>query len=136
MTETELTLESARAGLVELVAESRASGLAPTASALATKLGLKRPTLYSRFPEVISELRLERGRLGMTTKGRPRDEVVGELRRAATAANRSRRDLEAQLATYAEQVRRLTIDNVELRRELELARGVTSIVDRTRGNRA
>ncbi len=132
MTTRDLSIETARTALQELTEESRKAGLTPTASALAKRLGLKRPTLYAKFPELIVELNAERASNGAQLKGRPRDAVIGDLRNTITLATRTRKDMEHQLATYAEQIRRLTIENIELRQELEASQNVTSIVGRSR----
>jgi hypothetical protein len=57
----------------------------------------------------------------------PERQILGELASRNAALRRERDHLTSQLEAALSHLRRLTIDNAELRRELETARAITRI---------
>ena len=91
-------------------------------------LGIKRPTLYSRFPDVTREISKQRS--DQTATGRPRDSALKDLRETLAVVRRSETLLRAENHRYACEIRRLTLDNEGLRRAIEQSEGVSYIGDR------
>lgn len=101
-----------------------------TVGEVAKELGLKRPTLYSRFPEAISALARLRESDGADGRfGRPRDERIREAEDRLRTVRRERDELRSELGVYAERIRHLTTENAKLRKTLEAYAGVRSITD-------
>jgi hypothetical protein len=99
-----------------------------TVTGLAAALHVKRAAFYYAFPEVVVAIAEHRNRkIDHGKKGRPRDERALTAESALRTTRKERDALAGELAIYADQIRVLTIENVELRKALETATGVRRI---------
>jgi AcrR family transcriptional regulator len=107
----------------EVLAALRDRGCRPTAAALARELGLSNTTFWRHFRDVALELQAPP--LHSAT-------AVPAPRAHEARLRRERDELTTQLRTAIAHVRRLTIENSELRRQLEDANNITHISTFTR----
>ncbi|MET8699840.1 hypothetical protein ABZW10_13355 [Kitasatospora sp. NPDC004723] len=124
------TLAEVQAAKGELLARAAEEGRRLTVAELAGHLGMKRPTFYSRFPEIAAEVVGAAAEAGHKTSGRPRNDRAAELETRLTLLRRERDDLRRHLDIYADHIRRLTMENAGLRQELESRSGVTVLSQR------
>ena len=111
----------------QTLATISAAGRRPTAAGTARELGLSNTTFWRHFRDIALELRAapEPGSTAAAAVPAPRDHE--------TRLRRERDELAEQLSTALAHLRRLTIDNEQLRHQLEDARKVTNINARPRG---
>jgi hypothetical protein len=119
-----------RAVMAGMLADAAAGGPRPTVLALARNLGLANATFWRHYHDIATELRQHavRGNQNAAVRHQnPRPGQNGELASQNAALRRERDHLASQLEAALSHLRRLTIDNAELRRELETALAVTHI---------
>ncbi|HEY4853075.1 MAG TPA: hypothetical protein VII22_19985 [Streptosporangiaceae bacterium] len=120
--------EHVRAVMARMLADADAGGPRPTVLALVRKLGLTNATFWRHYHDIAAELR-RHGAQALQAIPAP-DQNLGEaseLPSQNAALRRERDHLASQLEAALSHLRRLTIDNAELRRELETARAITRI---------
>lgn len=123
-----ISLAEVRSRLAKYYLATEAAGRPPTVSEFATvHLGIKRPTFYSRYPELVSEILARKDAVGAVSRGRVRDVRMNSLKGKLFDARRVAEELSAQNLRYANEIRRLSHENHELRRLLEEQSGVISI---------
>jgi hypothetical protein len=112
------------------VEQTRREGRRPSVLALAHQFGLSNTTFRRHYPEIVKELADIRRTPPTDVKDSPaaveRDRVVArnaKLRRA-------NQELREQLHLAAATIARLSIDNNQLRTQLEQARGITRLTPR------
>jgi small-conductance mechanosensitive channel len=120
-----------RAAADELLTQHRAGGAYPSVSSLAKRFHVNRTTFYRHY-SAITNVMLDTAahqNANATKRRRPRREeddgnhTIQRLRTENT-------DLRRHLDIYEERIRMLTIDNQQLRQQLEQASGLTDINDR------
>jgi hypothetical protein len=117
-----------RAVMTTMLADAAGGGPRPTVLALARSLGLANATFWRHYHDIATELRDAASGIPAPARGQnPRPGQVGELASRNAALRRERDHLASQLEAALSHLRRLTIDNAELRRELETARAITRI---------
>ena len=105
-------------------ARSARDGKTLTVAAFAQETGIKRPTLYSSYPDVVAELNAQKASNSTAKQGRPRDERLASLRDNLQIARRQRDEAQEELKFLAQQIRMLTVQNSELLAALEAYEGV------------
>jgi len=112
----------------ELLAEADAAGTRPTVIALARRLGLTNPTFWRHFPDTA------RGVAGLARSPAPAAQsavtVSGgltDLKDRNAELRRANRRLTEHLELAVANIQRLTLDNHQLRQELEAATKVVRI---------
>ncbi|MDY7528154.1 MULTISPECIES: hypothetical protein [unclassified Cryobacterium] len=118
-TPRKLTIDAVNEMHQILSAEASRGGPAPTVTALAARLGVKRPAFYAAFPDVVTKIAQARQQSGEGPIGRKKDDRAIAAEAQLRVVRRERDDLLLELNIYAEQVRRLTVENETLRRALE-----------------
>ena len=122
--------EHVRAVMAGMLADADAGGPRPTVLALARSLGLANATFWRHFHDIATELRQHAVRDIPAARVRNHNPLPGQDRELASqnaALRRERDHLASQLEAALSHLRRLTIDNADLRRELETARAVTRL---------
>ena len=122
---------SMKASVNEYLRERNNSTAPPTVSDFVRQIGVKRSTFYSNYPELVALILSSRVDAPANRKGRPREERLRELQETISIKNREKRELEVEHGLYAEQIRRLSMENAELRGALESARGVSQLRPKT-----
>src|SRR5712691_7600276 len=116
-----------RAVLADMLAEAAAGGAKPSVLALARRLGLSNATFWRHFRDIATEIRNTAGDSVAQPGGQnPRDRA-GELASQNAGLRRERDRLADQLEAALGHLRRLTIDNAQLRHVLEAAYKITQI---------
>jgi len=110
----------------QTLAATIAAGRRPTAAGTARELGLSNTTFWRHFRDIALELQTapEPGSTAAAAIPAPHDHE--------TRLRRERDELAEQLSTALAHLRRLTIDNQQLRHQLEDAHKVTNIDTRPR----
>jgi hypothetical protein len=119
-----------RAVMAGMLADAAAGGPRPTVLALARNLGLANATFWRHYHDIATELRHDDAQARQAVPTRDQNQRPGqdgELASQNAALRRERDHLASQLEAALSHLRRLTIDNAELRRELETARSLTRI---------
>jgi dienelactone hydrolase len=118
-----------RAVMTRMLAAAAAGGPRPIVLALAGNLGLANATFWRHYHDIATELRQHAARdIPALARGQnPQPGQDRELASQNAALRRERDHLVSQLEAALSHLRRLTIDNAELRRELETARAITRI---------
>jgi len=111
-----------RAAIAHLVQQASAGNARPTATALATHLGISRPALYRHYRPMVDELLAAASTHEETRRRRIRDRD-GELAKL----RREKEDLLRHVELYEEIIRQLSVDNDRLKRQLETQTGVTHL---------
>lgn len=124
------TAKEAESTLELLFAETASSGALPTVTSFARILEMKRPTVYAAFIDLVARIVEERPRRGIGPRGRSVDGRVEKLRNQLAAVRHASVADAYLLATYAEQIGILTVENQELRTELESSARVRSLLPR------
>jgi len=99
--------------------------------ALARALGLANATFWRHYHDIAAELRSHDAGAWQSVPALGQSQCpgqAGELASQNSALRRERDHLASQLEAALSHLRRLTIDNAELRSELETARVITRIV--------
>jgi AcrR family transcriptional regulator len=114
-----------QAAVAHLIQQATAGNGRPTATALATHLGISRPALYRHFRPLVDELLAvasthEEAR---RCRNRDRDGRVARLRR-------EKEDLRRHVELYEEIIRQLSIENDRLKQQVEKLAGITQIDSR------
>jgi dienelactone hydrolase len=117
--------EHVRTVMTGMFAEAATGGPRPTVLALARNLGLTNATFGRHYHDIAIELRHHAASAtpAVPARGKRRRDAE-ELAGRNAALRRERDHLASQLEAALSHLRRLTIDNAELRRELEAARGI------------
>jgi hypothetical protein len=119
-----------RAVMAAMLTDAAAGGPRPTVLALARSLGLANATFWRHYHDIATELRHHAARARQADPAPGQNQYpgrAGELASQNAALRRERDHLASQLEAALSHLRRLTIDNAELRRELETARAITRI---------
>jgi DNA-binding transcriptional ArsR family regulator len=103
-----------RAAMTHLIKHATPAGTRPTATALAARLGISRPALYRHFRPLVEELLTTASSHEETRRRRIRDRD-GEIAKL----RRERENLRRHVELYEEIVRQLTVENDQLKRQLE-----------------
>jgi AcrR family transcriptional regulator len=94
----------------------------PPAVALAARLGISRPALYRHYRPMVEELLAAASTHEEARRRRIRDRD-GEI----ATLRREREELRRHVELYEELIRQLTVENNQLKQELEKQAGVTQI---------
>jgi hypothetical protein len=125
------TGDDVRAALDALhVQGETATGRPPTVLALAQRVGLANTTFRRNFPSIVAEIgRILEGS-GKPPSGQRSSTSLWRLTEQNTRLRLTNRDLTEQLALAMATIQRLSLDNHQLRVELEAARNVSRISTR------
>jgi hypothetical protein len=121
--------EHVRAAMAGMLADAAEGGPRPTVLALARNLGLPNATFWRHYHDIAIELR-HAAQARQAVPAPDQNQRPGQARELATqnaALRRERDHLASQLEAALSHLRRLTIDNAELRRELQTALAITRI---------
>jgi len=119
-----------RTVMAGMLADAAAGGPRPTVLALARTLGLANATFWRHYHDIATELRHHDAGARQSVPAPDQNQCpgqAGELASQNAALRRERDHLASQLEAALSHLRRLTIDNAELRSELETARAITRI---------
>jgi AcrR family transcriptional regulator len=116
--------------VLEALTTLRDTGRRPTAAALAREVGLSNTTFWRHFRDIALELQAP------PPQSSTRDTTAPASRDHEAKLRRERDELAAQLGTALGHLRRLTIENTQLRLELDDANNVTRISTRSRADSA
>src|ERR1700737_2718021 len=117
-----------RAVLADMLAEAAAGGAKPSVLALARRLGLSNATFWRHFRDIATEIRHTAGASMAQPGGQnPQRDRAGELASQNAGLRRERDRLADQLEAALSHLRRLTIDNAQLRHDLEAAHNITHL---------
>ncbi|HEY4850566.1 MAG TPA: hypothetical protein VII22_07205 [Streptosporangiaceae bacterium] len=117
-----------RAVLADMLAEAAAGGAKPSVLALARRLGLSNATFWRHFRDIATEIRHTAGDSMAQPGGQnPQRDRAGELASQNAGLRRERDRLADQLEAALSHLRRLTIDNAQLRHDLEAAHNITHL---------
>jgi AcrR family transcriptional regulator len=111
-----------QAAVAHLIQQATVGDGRPTATALATHLGISRPALYRHFRPLVDELLAVASTHDETRRRRIRDRD-GEVARL----RREKEDLRRHVELYEEIIRQLGVENDRLKRQLEKQAGVTHL---------
>jgi AcrR family transcriptional regulator len=111
-----------------MLVEAAAGGPKSSVLALARRLGLSNATFWRLFRDIATEIRHAAGDSTAPPCGQnqPRDRA-GELASQNAGLRRERDRLADQLEAALGHLRRLTIDNAQLRHDLEAAHNITRL---------
>ncbi len=117
-----------RTVLADMLVEAAAGGPKASVLALARRLGLSNATFWRHFRDLATEIRHAAGDSTAQPYGQnqPRDRA-GELASQNAGLRRERDRLADQLEAALGHLRRLTIDNAQLRHDLEAAHNITRL---------
>ena len=111
--------------LAEMLTEAAAGGARPSVLALARRLGLSNATFWRHFRDIAADVRhTTDAAMAPAGAGNPRPDL-GEDQAAHDASLRRENARPADLEAALSHLRRLTIDNAQLRRDLQAARAIT-----------
>jgi len=111
-----------RAAIAHLLQQATAGNARPTATALATHLGISRPALYRHYRPMVDELLAAASTHEDTRRRRIRD-LDGEVAKL----RREKEDMRRHIELYEEIIRQLSVENDRLKRQLEKQAGVTDL---------
>jgi hypothetical protein len=115
----------------ELLAEAHAAGTRPTVIALARSLGLTNPTFWRHYPDIAREVAgLARSPAPAAQSAATAGGGLTDLKDRNAELRRANRRLTEHLELAVANIQRLTLDNHQLRRELEAAAKVVSVASR------
>jgi hypothetical protein len=119
--------EQVRQALAELTAEAETAGRQSTVLGLARRLGLANATFWRHFPDIAEEVR-DAARSHRPADGNPLGgDRYSELVKKNASLRRSNTELSEHLALAVANIQRLTLENHQLRQELEAAAKVTAL---------
>jgi AcrR family transcriptional regulator len=114
--------------LADMLAEAAAGGAKPSVLALARRLGLSNATFWRHFRDIATEVRhAASDSMAQAGAENMRRDRAGELASQNAGLRRDRDRLADQLEAALGHLRRLTIDNAQLRHDLEAARRITRL---------
>jgi len=119
-----------RTVMAAMLADAAGGGPRPTVLALARSLGLANATFWRHYHDIATELCHHAAQARQPVPAPDQNQrrgQAGELAGQNAALRRERDHLTSQLEAALSHLRRLTIDNAELRCELQTARAVTRI---------
>lgn len=117
-----------RAVLADMLTEAAAGGAKPSVLALARRLGLSNATFWRHFRDIATEIRNTAGDSMAQPGGQnPLRNRAGELASQNAGLRRERDRLADQLEAALGHLRRLTVDNAQLRHDLEAAHKITRL---------
>ncbi|MFJ5104866.1 hypothetical protein [Streptomyces sp. NPDC088554] len=117
--------EQVRQALAECTAEAEATGRQPTVLGLARQLGLANATFWRHFPDIAEEVREAARSHRPAGPGARGADHYGELLKKNAALRRANTELAEHLALAVANIQRLTLENHQLRQELEATAKVT-----------
>ncbi|WP_144024075.1 hypothetical protein [Amycolatopsis keratiniphila] len=109
-----------------LLAEARAGTTRPSVSALAERAGISRPTLYRNHPVLVDRFRTASGD-SRSPAAPSTPTATQELRERITQLRQQNEQLRLHVALYEEHIRRLTVENSRLARQLVARSGVIDL---------
>jgi AcrR family transcriptional regulator len=114
--------------LADMLAEAAAGGAKPSVLALARRLGLSNATFWRHYRDIATQIR-HAASVSMAQAGGEnlRRDRAGELASQNAGLRRERDRLARQLEAALGHLRRLTIDNTQLRHDLEAAHNITRL---------
>lgn len=105
--------------------EAEATGRHPRISAVEKRVGMPHATFYRNYPHLIEEFKL---RTAECRKDMPVAVALPPTPAEAMARlRREKEDGRRTIAVYAERIRQLTLENEQLRCQMQRLEGVTSI---------
>jgi hypothetical protein len=114
-----------RAAAREIIDQARQTGHRPSVLAVARRFGLSNTTFRRNFPDVARELAEQRRTPPTAVEGSAAATRENTLRELHTTLLREKENLREHLELAAANIMRLTLQNRQLRRELEAASKVT-----------
>ncbi|KMS80286.1 hypothetical protein ACH49_08385 [Streptomyces leeuwenhoekii] len=120
-----LTTETVADAIEDLLAQAAEKGKAATVTALANRLGVQRQTLYRDFGTAVTDF-MSRDAARRTLQPRPPKDPTSD-RETIARLRREKDELTRHLHVYEDHIRRLTVENARLIRELETVTGVTRL---------
>ncbi len=120
--------DEVRAAKAELLAHSHTSGSRPTVIGLALRVGLTNPTFWRHFPDIAREV-ADLGRTQPASAPAPGGAAsrLLDLEKRNADLRRANQTLTQHLELAVANIQRLTLDNHQLRKELEAAAKVTRL---------
>jgi AcrR family transcriptional regulator len=122
---TEAQVRAAAAELLETVGGGR-----PTATALATRVGISRPALYRHYRPLVDELLEAAAEQAAAGKRPARSTTTCGHEDDLARLRRTNEELRRHVQIYEEVIRQLTVDNHSLKQQLASRAGVTDLVAR------
>jgi AcrR family transcriptional regulator len=123
---TQLSLEEVSKALDDYFAVAEEGGRSVTIAEFASQIGLKRPTLYARFPEIATKIAERKTRIARQYPD-VQTKRIAELTLERTEARRAEAEALRQVRVLANKVRHLTLENAELMRRLEATAGLLQL---------
>ena len=115
----------------DLLAIHRASGAYPTVTALAARVGLNRTTFYRHFPALAEEMLDAAQQQNKDSKKRRLPErSEDDTSRTLQRLRSDNENLRRHVQIYEEHIRKLTLQNAELREQAEQSAGVADLSER------
>lgn len=127
--QADLTPDGVAGAVAEYLATTDRDNSTPTVREFAERIGVKRPTLYARFPDAIAAIAAHKQ--ASVNRSDRRQQLIARLRGDLTAAHRSEANLREQNRVFANRIRELTLENEKLRDALKSQRGVANLPRRT-----
>lgn len=122
-----LTTETVAEAVEEVLAQATEAGRAATVTALASRLGVKRQTLYRDFGPAVTDF-ITRDAERRTRQPRPPKQISTD-RETIARLRREKDELTRHLHIYEDHIRRLTMENARLMQELAQRLGVVRLSD-------
>jgi AraC-like DNA-binding protein len=122
-----------RAAAREIIEQTRETGHRPSVLAVARRFGLSNTTFRRNFPDVARELGEQRRTPPTAVEGSAAAARENTLRERHAIVLREKENLREHLELAAANIMRLTLENRQLRRELEAVSKVTRIAARSDG---
>jgi transposase-like protein len=113
------------AARADMLAEASTAGRRPSVQALARRLGLTNATFWRHYPHIAREIADQRR--ATPPAGTNPDNRVTQLEKQVADLRRTNRDLLDHLHLSIANIQRLSLDNHQLRQELEAATAVTRL---------
>lgn len=130
----QLSLDEVSKALDDYIAAAEEGRRSITIAEFASQIGLKRPTLYARFPEIATKIAERKTRIARQHPDR-QTKRIAELTQEKTEARRAEAEALRQVRVLANKVRHLTLENAELTRRLEAAAGLVLLSKPRKGSR-
>jgi AcrR family transcriptional regulator len=114
--------------LADMLTEAAAGGARPSVLALARRLGLSNATFWRHFRDIATDVRhAANAAIAAPSAGNLRPDLCEEQAAQNARLRRENALLADQLEATLGHLRRLTIDNAQLRHDLESARAITRL---------